>query len=106
MGAYFQRKEWSVLLIATEIASKISHCPKDKSLWGTWQQPGLWSGGELEQSVHDIGRTGRERVIAGRDLLTRNLLFPATESLNQSGINPHGIYCSMWLKLGADVIWN
>lgn len=46
LGAYFQWKEGSVLLIATEIPSKISHCPKDKRLWGAWQQPCLWSGGE------------------------------------------------------------
>ena len=56
-------------------------------------------------SRHGLGRDiERERMIAGRDLFTGNLLFQETENLNQSGINRNGISCSMWLKLGGDVI--
>lgn len=59
----------------------------------------------MEQSAQDTGyeRKWRE-MIAGRDLFTGNLLFQETETLNQSGINTNGIYCSMWLKLGGDII--
>lgn len=72
----------------------------DRSEQGMCERVGKWNNTFTTLPM----KGNRERMISGRDLFTRNILFQATENLNRSGIKPSGIYCSMWLKLGGDVI--